>query len=141
MQDRPVLVIEAAHCLVEHVLDQLEDGSPRGLEGDDLAVVQVHDRRQEQLFAGDIELGDIGRPLLVHALRPELTLQQVGCHTASLTLVGPVLLGSDQRLQSHLNHQPLDGLVVDRASTPTDRGRHPTIAVAALVFVEDRADR
>lgn len=141
MQDRPVFIAELIQCLNEHVLDQLKDRPPGRLECDDLAIMEVHDRRQVKLFAGDAELGYVSGPLLVHALGGELPLQQVWCYASDLPLVGAVLLRPDQGLQSHLDHQPLDGLVVDRLSEPSDRSAHPTIAITPLVVLEDRPDR
>jgi hypothetical protein len=103
--------------------------------------VEVHDWRQVELLAGDIELSYVSRPLLVHALGVELALELVWCHASGLAFVGTVFLRPDQRFQSHLDHQPLDCLVIDRLSTPPDRSRHPTIAVTPLVFLEDRSNR
>ena len=121
-------------------LNNFEDWPPGRLEGDDLTVVKVHYRRREELSVGDIELGDIGRPLLVHAPGREPPLEEVRSNATDFALVETVLLGPDQRLQSHFYHQPLNGLVVDHLPTPADRRRHPAIAVPPLAFLEDRSD-
>ena len=92
-------------------------------------------------FAGDAELSDISHPLLMHVLGVELALDQVWSHAPGPAFVGTVFLRPDQRLQSHLDHQPLDSLVIDRVSEPSDRGRHPTIAIASFVCLEDQSDR
>jgi len=72
---------------------------------DDLAVVQVYAGRQVELMAAHIELGDIGRPLLVRGGRAEVALQNVGhvliAHARNMPRA---LLRPNQRAQPHLLH-------------------------------------
>lgn len=140
VQDWPVFLIQPRQCLVEYGLDQLEGRPPCRLESDDLAVMEVHDRREEEFVASDAELGDVSHPLLMHVLGAKPALDQIRSRAPGLTFIGTVLLRPDQRLQSHLDHQSLDGLVIDHLSELTDRSRYPTIAIAPLVSVEDRPD-
>ena len=58
--------------------NQLEDRAPCHAVRDDLAVVEVHARRQIKLLPLHVELGDIGHPLLVGRLREEVALQDIG---------------------------------------------------------------
>lgn len=76
----------------------------------------------------------------MHTLGGELPLKEVRGHASRLPLVGAVLLRPDQGLQSHLDHQTLDGLVIDRLPEAADRSRDPTIAIAPLMGFEDRFD-
>jgi len=56
----------------------IEDRTLCHAPGDDLAVVEIHTRRQIALVTIDLELGDIGCPLLVGHARAEVTLQHIG---------------------------------------------------------------
>ena len=101
-------------CL-EHAGNQFEDRTPCHAVRDDLAVVQVHARRQVELVAIHIELGDIGCPLLVWRGRAEVALQNVRhVRIARARDMLGALLRPNQRAQSHLAHQTLHALVVDR---------------------------
>jgi hypothetical protein len=71
----------------------------------------------------------------------ELPFEKVGSHPSDIVLAGAVLLRPDRRLQSHLDHQALHRLVIDDMAEPSDRSRHPAIAVTALVGVEDDLTR
>ena len=95
--------------------NQLEDRTSCHAVRDDLAVVQVHAGRQVELVAIHIELGDIGRPLLVWRGRAEVTLQNVGhVRIADAQDMPRAPLRPNQRAQPHLLHQTLHALVVDR---------------------------
>lgn len=100
---------------LKHAGNHLEDRAPCHAVRDDLAVVQVHAGRQVELVATHIELGDIGRPLLVRRVRAEVALQNVGhvliAHARDLQRA---LLRPNQRAQPHLLHQTLHALVVNR---------------------------
>ncbi|KQW24259.1 hypothetical protein ASC71_21670 [Rhizobium sp. Root1240] len=68
MQHWPALVVERCQSRFEHGLNKLEDRPPRSLERDDLAVMQVHDRREVEFFVGEAELSDVCDPFLMHVL-------------------------------------------------------------------------
>ena len=128
-------------CL-ERAGNQLEDRTPCHAVRDDLAVVQVHAGRQVELVVIHLELGDVGHPLLIWRGRAEVALQNVGhVRIAHARYMPGALLRPNQCAQSHLLHQALHALVVDRfGHRIAQHGRDPPVAVAAFVLVIDSAD-
>ena len=105
----------AAEGAAKRAGDQLEDRTPCHVVRDNLPVEQVHACRQVELAAIHIELGHIGRPLLVWRVREEVALQNVGhVRIAHAREMSGAPLRPDQRAQTHLLHQTLHALVVDR---------------------------
>jgi len=127
---------------LERAGDQLEDRASCHAVRNDLAVVEVHAGRQVELVAVHIELGDVGRPLLVGRGRAEVALQNVGHVLVAHAWDMPgALLRPDQRTQPHHLHQTLYALVIDGHLERTgQRSRDPSVAVAALVLVVDGPD-
>lgn len=140
MKDRLFATAQCIQRLDQHGIDQFEDGAAGRLEGDDLAVEQVHDRRKIELLARHAELGHIRHPFAVGALSVKRALDEIGSGASGSALVGAVLLRPDQRLQPHLPHQALDRLVIDGLSNHAKSGRDAPVAIAPLVAIEERLD-
>lgn len=110
--------------------NHLEDWPPCHAVRDDLAVVQVHAGRQIELVAAYIELGDIGRPLLVRRGCAEVALQNVGyVHIARARDTPRTLPRPDQRTQPHFcirrcTHLWLTGSAIESHSAAVIR-RYP----------------
>jgi len=140
MQHRSFAWAEPIERLGEHALDHGRQRSLRDLVRDDLAVIQIHHRRQIQLSIVDLELRHVRHPFLVRLIGPEVTLQMVGCRLGNCSCKGLVAFGSNQRFQLHRNHQLLHGLVVDTRPLSFQLSSYSPIAVPAAVTIEDVAD-
>jgi hypothetical protein len=79
-----------------------------------LAIEDIHDRRQVQLLAPDIEFSDVRDPFLLKADGRELKGQQIGHGGIRLGLVGAVFPWANPGLQAQ--HQPLHHLGIDDQS-------------------------
>ena len=140
MQDRPVLWAEPSERLAQHRADHVEERPLGRCVRKDLAVEQVHDRRQVQLLSIDLELGNVSHPLLIGTRSIEVPLKQVWSNLPHLPAVRPVLLQADERLQLQLFHETLHCLVVDQVALLAQcRGDAP-IAISAFVQIVDRLD-
>ena len=78
-------------------------------------ALEVHAGRQIELVPVHVEIGEIGRPLLIWSLREEVALQDIGhVHIACAREMPGALLRPNQRAYSHLLRQALHALVVDQ---------------------------
>lgn len=137
MEHEAVQGIELGEGLLQHVIHLLEVGAPRYVVRDDLAVIHVQYRGQEQLGRPDAYLCHVGCPLAIRGGRREVARDQVGSHGSDLSLVGPVTDAADLAAQSHFPHQTEHRLVVDHQTPVAHLGGDAPISVAAFVLVED----
>ncbi|MNJ60661.1 hypothetical protein D3C77_564110 [compost metagenome] len=106
----------------------------------DLAVVQIHDRRKVQLLACHFELGDIRYPFLIWLIGTEVALQDVGCGFTHQPPIRLVLLGTHRAFQIQLGHQTAHLFTVNQLPFAAQRRRNSSIAVAAAVPMADVLD-
>lgn len=85
-----------------------------------------------------MELGYIRYPLLVEPGRAEVTLQHIWSDCPNFALVRVELLYPNQRLETHVVHQPLDSLVVDNYFIVVKESLcYSPVTVTPLVLVVD----
>ena len=123
---------------VQHRVDELGVRARADRPADDQAIEAIDHGRQVHLAGRDLELRDVGEPLLVRCTRAEVAVQEVvWCRTdlAHVRAVSPAFArGGDQAL---LLHQAPHDLLRDGHALPGQRGLHPAVAVATIVALED----
>lgn len=123
---------------VEHRVHQLGVGGRRLRPCHAQAVEAVDDGAQVRLAGRDGELRDVREPERVGLFRMEVSVHDVGGRVADLAFVGAVLpfhraLGDEPRLF----HDSADDLLRYHDFLRFERGMHPSVAVTAVVLVED----
>ncbi len=130
--------LQRSRCGIQHRVDELGIGPGSDRPADDLPVVAIDHRGQVYLAGRDLELRDVGQPLLVRRFRAEIPIQQVLGHRADLAHVRAVSTAppadGNQRL---LFHQATNDLLGYSQRLVAERGVQPPIAVAPVVAIED----
>lgn len=140
MQDWTVILLEARERLFEHRADHLEERASSSCICHDLAVEQVKDRGQVELISIDLELSNVGYPLLVWTCRTKVSVDKIRRDLPNRPSVRPVLLYADERPQLQVIHQSLHRFMVDQAALPAQGFSDTPIAVSALVVLVNRLD-
>lgn len=119
---------------IEHRVDEFSVRARPDGPADDQAIEAVDDGRQVHLAGRDLELCDVGEPLLVRGRCLEVAMDEVLGRWTDLAQIGPVpstlWLGNEQAL---LLHQSLNHLLRDGDALPGQRSLQPAVAVAAVV--------
>jgi hypothetical protein len=117
--DGPVVGID--HHLdgrIQHRVDALSVWMRPNGPADDQAIEAVDDGREVHLAGRDLELGDVGEPLLVRRCGVEVAIDEILGRWTDPSRIGaiptPRWLGDDQAL---LFHQPLDNTIFSEMVT------------------------
>lgn len=151
VEDRPPEAAVRGEGPAEHPHLLCEVRREGEVVGDDLPGEHVLDGREVALRpAGEGELADVGRPLLVRPRAAEvgqppdpaprvrtLTQQEVRRLPSLAADVGVVPDAPPDPRQAHLPHQALHPLVVDGQAPPAQLGGDPPHAVPGPVLLED----
>ena len=69
---------EALQSAFEHIHHHMDMRSIRYLIGDDLLVIEIQYWGEVHLLALDVELGDVGNPLLIGPARHKVAIELIG---------------------------------------------------------------
>ena len=116
MEDQSCSIWDSLKCFLQHGSYHAQYWPVRDGIADQIAVVQIQNRREIYFPSKQTELGYVGHPLLVWLFRIEVPIQQIGGNFPYFTLVRAILFDSDTANQPQLLHKPLDCLVVHEKS-------------------------
>ena len=121
--------------LVQHGCHHAQNRPVRDCIADQIAAVQVENRREIQFLSEQAEFCLIGNPLLVRLFSMKVSVQQIWSDFANFTLVRTIFLHSDTANQAQLLHEPLDRLVVQGEISVVKLYCNAAITVSSFVFV------
>ena len=107
---------------------------------DNITAVKIKDGREVQLLPKQVELCDVGHPLLVGLVRLKVALQKIWRSLTHFAFVGTILFNPDHTDEPELLHEPLHRLVVDGIATNVQLCRDTAVAIPAFIFMIDCCD-
>ena len=142
MNDRPIIAVDYfLNSSVEHGVHKSGIWTCADGPADNQAIEAIDDGREVHLASRDLELRNVGKPLLIGSRRLKVAVDEIVWRWADLSQVGavltPLLGGNDQ---AFLLHQASHDFFREAELLPAQCRPYPAIAVATVIELEDIND-